>query len=54
MHPQLPLPPMLRAAGLTMSYPGGSQALTGLTVEVPAASVGLVNQRGRKDHPCSG
>jgi ABC-2 type transport system ATP-binding protein len=37
---------MLRAAGLTMSYPGGSQALTGLTVDVPAGSVGLVGANG--------
>jgi ABC-2 type transport system ATP-binding protein len=29
-----------------MSYPGGSQALTGLTVEVPAGSVGLVGANG--------
>ena len=37
---------MLRASGLTMTYPGGSNALTGLTVDVPAGSVGLVGGNG--------
>src|ERR687893_2372842 len=41
-----PLPPMLRAAGLTMSYPAGATALAGLTVEVPSGSVGLVGANG--------
>ena len=41
-----PVPPMLRAAGLTMTYPGGTNALTGLTVDVPAGSVGLVGANG--------
>jgi len=45
MHP-MPAPPMLRAAGLTMTYPGGTTALAGLTVEVPAGSVGLVGANG--------
>jgi ABC-2 type transport system ATP-binding protein len=45
MHPQLP-PPMLRAAGLTMTYPAGATALAGLTVDVPAGSVGLVGANG--------
>jgi ABC-2 type transport system ATP-binding protein len=42
----MPAPPMLRAAGLTMTYAGGSTALAGLTVEVPAGSVGLVGANG--------
>jgi ABC-2 type transport system ATP-binding protein len=37
---------MLRAAGLTMSYAGGSVALAGLTVDVPPGSVGLVGANG--------
>jgi ABC-2 type transport system ATP-binding protein len=37
---------MLRAAGLTMTYGGGSTALAGLTVDVPAGSVGLVGANG--------
>lgn len=37
---------MLRAAGLTMTYPGGSTALAGLTVDVPAGSIGLVGANG--------
>jgi ABC-2 type transport system ATP-binding protein len=45
MRPQLP-PPMLRAAGLTMTYPAGATALAGLTVDVPAGSVGLVGANG--------
>ena len=39
-------PPVLRAAGLTMSYPGGTTALAGLTVDVPPGSVGLVGANG--------
>ncbi|HEY7071649.1 MAG TPA: ABC transporter ATP-binding protein [Acidimicrobiales bacterium] len=39
-------PPMLRAAGLTMTYPNGVVALSGLTVDVPAGSVGLVGANG--------
>ena len=47
MHPAPPpAPPMLRASGLTMTYPGGSNALAGLTVDVPAGSVGLVGANG--------
>ncbi|HEX6425719.1 MAG TPA: ABC transporter ATP-binding protein [Acidimicrobiales bacterium] len=42
----MPAPPMLRSAGLTMTYPGGTTALAGLTVEVPAGSVGLVGANG--------
>ena len=38
--------PMLRAAGLTMTYPGGTTALAGLTVDVPAGSIGLVGANG--------
>lgn len=45
MQPML-APPMLRAAGLTMTYAAGSTALNGLTVEVPAGSVGLVGANG--------
>ncbi len=45
MHP-MPAPPMLRAAGLTMTYPGGTTALAGLTVDVPPGSVGLVGANG--------
>jgi ABC-2 type transport system ATP-binding protein len=45
MHPQLP-PPILHAAGLTMTYPGGTTALDGLTVDVPPGSVGLVGANG--------
>jgi ABC-2 type transport system ATP-binding protein len=41
-----PAPPMLRAAGVTMTYAGGSTALAGLTVDVPAGSVGLVGANG--------
>jgi ABC-2 type transport system ATP-binding protein len=37
---------MLRAAGLTMTYPAGATALAGLTVDVPAGSVGLVGANG--------
>ncbi len=42
----MPAPPMLRAAGLTMTYAGGSTALAGLTVDVPPGSVGLVGANG--------
>jgi ABC-2 type transport system ATP-binding protein len=38
--------PLLRAAGLTMTYPGGTTALAGMTVEVPRGSVGLVGANG--------
>lgn len=41
-----PRPPMLRAADLTMSYAAGATALAGLTVDVPAGSVGLVGANG--------
>ena len=41
-----PPSPMLRTAELTMAYPGGSVALSGLTVEIPAGSVGLVGANG--------
>jgi ABC-2 type transport system ATP-binding protein len=41
-----PAPPLLRAAGLTMTYPGGAVALAGLTVDVPRGSVGLVGANG--------
>src|SRR5262245_13962180 len=39
-------PPMLRAAGLTMTYPNGVVALSGLTVDIPPGSVGLVGANG--------
>jgi ABC-2 type transport system ATP-binding protein len=45
MQPTL-APPLLRAAGLTMTYPGGAVALAGLTVDVPRGSVGLVGANG--------
>jgi ABC-2 type transport system ATP-binding protein len=45
MHPAS-APPMLRAAGLTMTYPNGVTALAGLTVDVPPGSVGLVGANG--------
>jgi ABC-2 type transport system ATP-binding protein len=38
--------PVLRAAGLTMTYPSGTTALAGLTVDVPPGSVGLVGANG--------
>jgi ABC-2 type transport system ATP-binding protein len=38
--------PILRAAGLTMTYPGGTTALAGFTVDVPVGSVGLVGANG--------
>ncbi len=41
-----PRPPMLRAADLTMRYDAGATALAGLTVDVPAGSVGLVGANG--------
>ena len=41
-----PAPPMLRAAGLTKVYGTGPPALSGLTVDVPAGSVGLVGANG--------
>jgi ABC-2 type transport system ATP-binding protein len=44
--PAPPMPPILRAAGLTMTYPGGTTALDGFTVDVPAGSVGLVGANG--------
>jgi ABC-2 type transport system ATP-binding protein len=39
-------PPVLRAAGLTLTYPSGTTALAGLTVDVPPGSVGLVGANG--------
>jgi ABC-2 type transport system ATP-binding protein len=39
-------PPILRAAGLTMTYSGGATALAGLTVDVLPGSVGLVGANG--------
>ena len=47
MQPTVPPPPaspggpILRAAGLTMTYPDGTTALEGFTVDVPPGSVGL-------------
>jgi ABC-2 type transport system ATP-binding protein len=46
MYPQV-APPMLRAAGLTMTYAAGNTtALADLTVDVPPGSVGLVGANG--------
>jgi ABC-2 type transport system ATP-binding protein len=44
--PAPPGPPVLRAAGLTMTYSDGTTALAGFTVDVPAGSVGLVGANG--------
>ena len=42
-----PAPPVMRAAGLTLTYAGGHiTALADLTVDVPAGSVGLVGANG--------
>jgi ABC-2 type transport system ATP-binding protein len=38
--------PVLRAGGLTLTYPDGTTALADLTVDVPAGSVGLVGANG--------
>jgi ABC-2 type transport system ATP-binding protein len=46
LPPAPPRPPILRAAGLTMTYPDGITALAGLAVDVPAGSVGLVGANG--------
>jgi ABC-2 type transport system ATP-binding protein len=47
MQPVAPVPPpLLRAAGLTMTYPSGTTALAGMTVEIPRGSVGLVGANG--------
>ena len=46
LPPAPPSAPILRAAGLTMTYPGGTTALAGLTVDVPPGSVGLVGANG--------
>jgi ABC-2 type transport system ATP-binding protein len=52
MQPTVPPPPaspggpILRTAGLTMTYPGGTTALEGFTVDVPPGSVGLVGANG--------
>ncbi len=46
MYPA-PAPPMLRAAGLTMTYGAGhTTALSGFTVDIPAGSIGLVGANG--------
>jgi ABC-2 type transport system ATP-binding protein len=37
---------LLRTHGLSLVYPGGTQALAGLTVDVPRGSVGLVGANG--------
>jgi ABC-2 type transport system ATP-binding protein len=44
--PAPPSAPILRAAGLTMTYPGGTTALAGFTADVPPGSVGLVGANG--------
>ncbi|HEX8804645.1 MAG TPA: ABC transporter ATP-binding protein, partial [Acidimicrobiales bacterium] len=46
MAPGAPLPPLLRAGGLTLTYPGGATALAGIDVAVPRGSVGLVGANG--------
>jgi ABC-2 type transport system ATP-binding protein len=38
--------PLLRTDGLTFTYPGGTMALDGLSVDVPRGSVGLVGANG--------
>jgi ABC-2 type transport system ATP-binding protein len=44
--PAPPGAPILRAADLSMTYPGGTTALAGFTVDVPPGSVGLVGANG--------
>jgi ABC-2 type transport system ATP-binding protein len=44
--PQLVTTPLLKADALTLTYPGGTTALSGLTMEVPRGSVGLVGANG--------
>jgi ABC-2 type transport system ATP-binding protein len=44
--PAPPSAPIVRAAGLTMTYPGGTTALAGFTADVPPGSVGLVGANG--------
>jgi ABC-2 type transport system ATP-binding protein len=46
MSAVVPLSPLLRAGGLTMTYGGGVTALAGVSVEVPRGSVGLVGANG--------
>ena len=47
LHPSVtPDTPLLRTHGLTLTYPGGTTALTALTIEVPRGSVGLVGANG--------
>jgi ABC-2 type transport system ATP-binding protein len=46
MQPVALVPSLLRAADLTMTYPGGNTALAGMTVEIPRGSVGLVGANG--------
>jgi ABC-2 type transport system ATP-binding protein len=38
--------PLLRTDALTLTYPGGTTALDGLSIEVPSGSVGLVGANG--------
>lgn len=42
----MPDVPLLRTQDLTLTYPGGTTALDGLTMEVPAGSIGLVGANG--------
>jgi len=42
----VPSAPLLRTEDLTLTYPGGTTALDGLTVDVPAGSIGLVGANG--------
>jgi ABC-2 type transport system ATP-binding protein len=39
-------PQLLRTDDLTLTYPGGTTALDGLTIEVPRGSIGLVGANG--------
>ena len=38
--------PLIRTQDLTLTYPGGTTALDGLTLEVPTGSIGLVGANG--------
>ena len=42
----VPDAPLLRTDDLTLTYPGGTTALDGLTIEVPTGSIGLVGANG--------
>ena len=42
----VPSAPLLRTEDLSLTYPGGTTALDGLTIEVPTGSIGLVGANG--------